>query len=128
MPPMSLFLNLAPWRTIMFISIFSTELFRSYQTFNQTIPVVSIFSTILCWSSKSFPPNYSSHINILNQTILVISIFSIRLFRSSQSFNQTGQVISVFKLNYSCSLSLWRVVQGIKLTYLASRIHGLFIT
>ncbi len=27
-----------------------------------------------------------------------------------------------------CSLSLWRVVPGIKLTYLASRIHGLFIT
>jgi hypothetical protein len=28
----------------------------------------------------------------------------------------------------TCSLSLWRVVRGIKLTYLASRIHGLFIT
>jgi hypothetical protein len=27
-----------------------------------------------------------------------------------------------------CSLSLWRVVRGIKLTYVASRIHGLFIT
>ncbi len=28
----------------------------------------------------------------------------------------------------NCSLSLWRVVRGIKLTYLAFRIHGLFIT
>ncbi len=27
-----------------------------------------------------------------------------------------------------CSLPLWRVVRGIILTYLASRIHGLFIT
>ncbi len=42
--------------------------------------------------------------------------------------NKTHQ--TNYKLSHgdNCSLSLWRVVRGIKLMYLASRIHGLFIT
>jgi hypothetical protein len=43
---------------------------------------------------------------------------------SSRASIITGLVL----LQPMCSLSLWRVVRGIKLTYLASRIHGLFIT
>jgi hypothetical protein len=41
--------------------------------------------------------------------------------------NQLAEAFHSFRYNF-CSLSLWRVVRGIKLTYLASRIHGLFIT
>ncbi len=40
-----------------------------------------------------------------------------------------GQVVELSQLlEVYCSLSLWRVVRGIKLTYLASNIHGLFLT
>jgi hypothetical protein len=39
----------------------------------------------------------------------------------------TCSQLSWMKISY-CLLSLWRVVRGIKLTSLASRTHGLFIT